>query len=510
MSDSPPEDDATGLGRERTTPVESVPRTSAGVTLALCLLALGTLAVYTGRYRLIGAAVGAGLCLSLAGVAGARESRISAAAGSLLFVAAAGLLAVAGVVVVASSDTFDPLAAPGQLGPLAFVVAVGGATVGVTSLRGWRSAPRSGRALVTTAVGVCLVVGAGSGFTLFAAPVLRAVTAPLFDGVVTPAASPQTVATFLGLLGATLLLVGALALRLPVSVFVRGQRRMELEQRLDSAHDWFVASGLFCVIGGGVGFLLIPGLWGAVPAGVADTVVQVTSARLPRVALSAVVIVAAVGVAAIEGLRRLRPGSVDWLVLFAAHSIGGIVALGVLWLLGFGDIASTALDTLGAESGADLLEQYLNEFGATAVVTGAVAAACSALAVLVFAGAALGYANLLPADSPGGALTAAGLVGAATLAGSLADPSPLLFVVVGVAVVVWDVTTYGRRLGVELGHGSRRIELVHAGAAVVAGLGTAALVYGGFLLSGAVVPDTAVVALTALVSVLLMLVVVRE
>jgi len=511
MSESRPGDDVTALGGQTgTTPAESVPRTSAGVTLALCLLALGTLAVYTGRYRLTGTGVGAGLCLTLAGAAGARRSRIFTAAGSFLFVGAAGLLAVAGVVVLVSSDTFDPLAAPGHLGPFAFVVAVGGATVGVTSLRGWDSAAQSARALATTATGVCLVVCAGFGVALFAVPVLRAVVGPLLGGVITPTASPQAVATFVLLLGATLLLVGALVLRLPVPVFVRGQRRMELEQRLESVHGRLSASGLFCLLGGGLGFLLIPGLWDGVPTGVADSLVQVTSARPPRVALSVVVVGAALSAGAIEGLRRVRPGSVDWLVAFAAHSLGGVVALGVLWLLGFGDIAGTTLETLGTGNGADLLEQYLDDFGATAVVTGVVAATCGALAVLVFAGAVLGYANLLPTHSPGGGLAAGGLVGAATLAGSLADPSALLFLVAGVAVVVWDVTTYGRRLGLELGHGNRRIELVHAGAAVVAGLGTAALTYGGFLVSGAVVPDTAVVALTALVSVLLLLWVVRE
>lgn len=493
-------------GTGTTTPSGSVPRTSAAVALVLSAITLGALAVYTGQYVLTGAAVGAGLCLSLAGIAGVRRSRVATAVGSLLFVIAAGLLALAGAVVaVVVHDTFDPLSAPGQLGPFVFVLAVGSVTVGVAGLLGRDSVTRWGRTLTTTALTVCLVVGTAFALTLLAVPFLRGALTPLFNRVVTPSASPRALATFLVLLGTTLLSLGALAPRLPVSVFVRGQRRLELEQHLDSVHDRLVAGGLLCLVAGGLAFVLVPGLWETVPAGVADGLTGVTSAHPLRLGLVGLLVTALLGVGVIEGLRQVQPNSTDRLAGFVTHSLGGVAVLGVLWLLGFGDITDLVVDTLGTGGGAEQFEQYLDEFGAPTVLTGALAGACGTLAAAVFAGAALGYVGLLPTRSPGRLLTAGGLVGTATLAGSLADPSPLLFVTAGAAVTVWDVTTYGHRLALELGHGDRRLELVHSGATGFVSLAIAVLVYGGFVLSSSVVSDAAVVALAALVGLLLLL-----
>lgn len=82
--------------------------------------------------------------------------------------------------------------------------------------------------------------------------------------------------------------------------------------------------------------------------------------------------------------------------------------------------------------------------------------------------------GVLPDRAWGPALAAAGLVLAAV--GLAGGPAVLTFACVGVALLVWDLSTYGLGLTAELGHlpETRRLELFHAVVAV--GVGTLAVV----------------------------------
>lgn len=91
-------------------------------------------------------------------------------------------------------------------------------------------------------------------------------------------------------------------------------------------------------------------------------------------------------------------------------------------------------------------------------------------------------AGLVPDRAAGPALCAAGLLAAAIGSGLAGLPAPLIFGCVAGAVLVWDLSTFGQGLTVELGHrpDTRRLELYHGLLSV--GVGVVAVVAAtGFL-----------------------------
>lgn len=111
------------------------------------------------------------------------------------------------------------------------------------------------------------------------------------------------------------------------------------------------------------------------------------------------------------------------------------------------------------------------------------------------------YATLVPSRAGGPALGAAGMV-LATVGGALVGtPSPLVFAMAAVAMIVWDVSTFGLGVTEELGHlpETRRLELFHAlvtvGVGIVTVVGLTALDYvRTSLASGVVVVGAAALA----------------
>lgn len=92
-----------------------------------------------------------------------------------------------------------------------------------------------------------------------------------------------------------------------------------------------------------------------------------------------------------------------------------------------------------------------------------------------FAAVAAMDAGLVPSRAGGPALAAAGLLAAAVGAALIDLPAPLVFGPVAGAVLVWDLSTFGLGVTVELGHrpDTRRLEVYHGVLSV--GVGVAAV-----------------------------------
>jgi hypothetical protein len=82
------------------------------------------------------------------------------------------------------------------------------------------------------------------------------------------------------------------------------------------------------------------------------------------------------------------------------------------------------------------------------------------------------YATLVPSRAGGPAIAAAGIVIATVGSALVGVPSPLVFATAAVAMIVWDVSTFGLGVTEELGHlpETRRMELFHALVTVGVGL----------------------------------------
>jgi hypothetical protein len=85
-------------------------------------------------------------------------------------------------------------------------------------------------------------------------------------------------------------------------------------------------------------------------------------------------------------------------------------------------------------------------------------------------------ANLLSTESPGASLAGVGLFVATVFGGTVGAPAWLVVTGVAASLLVWDAGRFGTTLAREVGSGrSRRVELVHLGAALLVGIAAVAV-----------------------------------
>ena len=455
----------------------SPPRASALLAVAVTAACLGGLAAATGLVRLTGVAALTGVVTAAAALAGARGTAPWLCLSSLLLVPCVVLLSGAAVLAaLVPAEPFNVTVFPSHAWPFVYLLWALLAAAGATALPRQDLATAAGRSFALTAAAVTATLGTTVAAAVATPTVPRTAAAALVGRAVVPPPGAGAVASLLLVAGAALGAVGLALSRLPVSALVARGRRAAVRSRLRRLRRGLLAVGAATAAPGGV-LAAVPTALGALPDPTASALVAAGTAVPLRVALLAVGGFAASAAGLVALLRRLRVGAVRRLLRLAARAAGGAVLLAAVLVPG-PDRAVGLLETVyrayGADTELEVLRSVVAEFGAAAVVVGALAAACLTVAVLVAAGCLLARLRVLPPRTAGAVVAAVGLGGAAVVAGELSGPTPLLAVVVGGAVLAWDLGTYGQRLRTELRQGSRRLELVHAGTVLsVAGVGVA-------------------------------------
>ena len=501
----------TGTATRRAAPARASKLT---VTL-LGLAALGALAWYTGLYRLTGVALASGVVLGAAGAIGSRQTTPRIALSSVLFVASVVLTTVAAVLAaLVPTDPFNVTVYPSHAWPFAYLLGISTAGAGTTLALRQDLTGAAGRSLTVTTGAVCATTGgvlaAGlAAVSLFVGPASAATTRA--ERVLLPSSGAEALPSLVLLVGIACLAVGLLVGRLPIPAFVERKRRSEVRDRTERLSRGLLYAGTVLGAVGVVSGFIVPSVWAAVvrsvPGAVASAVGAIATAGPLRIALLGAIVAASGFVGLVSVLRRLRTESVRWLLRLGAHGTGGVLAVGALLFGGPSESIGVLYAIYGrydAEVEREVLASLVAEFGAFAMAVGIVTVASFAVAFLVLFACGLSYLRVLPARTAGVVLAAGGLVGASVVAGELVGRSVLLFGVVGAAIVLWDVGTYGQRLRLELGRGSRRLEFLHVGTvSVVAGCSVAS-VWGVLVVTETLDPrGTAAAAVAALVGVLL-------
>lgn len=456
-------------------------RTASVAVLALVAVGLGLVARATGTVAVTGAMAIAGLLLAVAVLLRAGDTPAQTAASTALVpVAAIAFAAGLGLIV---AGRIGPMLAGGA-SPLAAVIGLLFASLVPlgTGLGAWLA--------VLGAVGT-FRAGLGEDETLgtFSSAVVTVLLLGIVGGVVAALAlwreiepleqlpseftvSEVTIALGdprLALLATGLMLVpvgyaGQRAIRsLPLSQLAPHQHRdlaEAIERDADTVFGWAFLGGI--LLAGGVGLAWAAGLltqaFAAVPA--LRTVATLLGAFAVPWGLLALTAVFAGVYAVMAGVQRLT-GQV-------AGTIAGLLpdAVGAIGLAALAVIAGSARPTVGPAAAA--LEATLAGLPPfvdfTGLVLGGLGAAVALLATVLFGLIVLGAFGLVPGRSTGSALAGGGLgLGAVVVA--FAEGSPLvIFAVVGLAVVAWDVGAQGVTAHAQLGRGERsvvRVEAVH-------------------------------------------------
>lgn len=488
-------------GRSSPTP------TSSAVAAVAWLASLVILGWQTGLPGVTVTATLAGITFAVAGFTAARTSVPATVGGSLLFICATGLLAASAGLAALSIDGSIAVTGPELYLLLAYVIGCFAAATGVTLLPRQGDSRAVARALLTTSGTTMAVAGTAFLLAFVAMPVIVGVATPVFGPIVAPEASPQALASLVILAGATILLLAVVLVRLPIPALVRRERRSAVRARIERLYRQLLTIGVGSLIAGLLAFLVLPLLWEAVPEAVSDTILTVSASQPLRIGLLVVAAVATLAVGIVAGLRQLHPASAGRVVFFAAHATGALIIVAAVLIAGPDLLLDALVD--GAGDAAEPVTTNRAEFGDFAVATGLVAGIFALPTALVFAASGLGAVRILPGRTAGGVIATAGLVGMTIAAGQYTGVSPLLFLVVALAFVLWDVSTFGHRLGIELGQGSRRLELVHGGTVLVVGLVSTGLVYALLILAEQMPRSSAAAAVAALFSILLVVTVVR-
>lgn len=489
-----------------TTPSPS--RIGSVLTILLSSVSFVALAWYTGLYQLVVIATLAGVIVGMAGVVGAHDSLLWTSLASLLFMIAAGLLLAGfGLATLVPAGQFAPGESPEQLRPFVLLLSVCSAAAGCTILPKQGNSGTIARSLVLTVITISVLLGTVFILVLTVLPDLLKLTVPLFEFVAIPSESPENLGSLLILAGVTAIAVGALVVRLPVIALVRRERRGAVRERLYRLHWVLFGAGIWALIVGVLVFLIVPPLWDMFPPSATEWLLFVSTAHSVRLGLLGLIGVTGALVFFVEALRRLRPKSVRRSTSIVAHGTGALLVIGALVVVGPESIADLSIQLLEESTGgeAESVADMRDEIGGTMMVTGIAFAGPAVLSVFVCLASLLGYLSVVPPRTAGTVLTTGGLIMATIVAGLIAGASVLLFTIVGVAIVSWNISTYSHRLNVEVGHGSARLELVHFGTVLVVGLVSVGVAYGGFIITEALPAGaSAAAAMAALVGILLL------
>jgi hypothetical protein len=464
-------DEGATLGSGASRPASLVTGLAVGIGMALVAATAGT-----GAGVAVTAAAGVGLGLAVLG--SAREGPAWTAVVSVLtpLVALAG---VAGVVLLAADRGAAALARPLAFLPtLALALGTGLAAFGAAATlgdgigegavsRAWRTA--SATATVVVVAAGALVGGRTDALDSFPVPAVD--PGALLGPVLTPAGPTVGLVSF-----ATLVVAAALAGRaalstLPVVELTHRRRReatRESVARVDAALLAAVKYGVLAACASALTVLPpvrdalpVVALAGPVASGALRGALLALAAVAGGVALAGRLLQAAAGDTA-SALGRVLPVTAGGVGVVVGALLGGDAVRALVAGLP-PTVRPVAGNLLDALSPAGLL------LGATLV---ALTALTTLLTALVVANAV----GLVPARGSGGALAGAGLGAAAVVLGTEGAAPLAVFVLVGLAVVAWDVSDQGVSARADLGAGSAaRIETVHAVASVgVAALGVGA------------------------------------
>lgn len=483
----------------------SVPSRSATVLAGgLTILSLASLAAYTGLGRVIGIAAVAGVLYGTAGVLGTRKTPLSTSSSSLLFISAAlALLAAGAVASRVPQGQFTPAQSPAQLRPFVLLLAVFCTGVGITILPRGSESRAIARSLATTGGLLTIMFGAVLWVVLTVLPFVGWVVKPLSARVILPSQSPDSLGSLMILLGGATLAIGALVIRLPLPELVEREQRSRTLTRLKQLNQYAFTIGISTIVLGTIAFLGFPAMWERVPESTANSLLVVSTTAPLRYTLLGVVTVAGCYIGLVELIRRVQPESARDILALLAQSLGGLIVLGVGMAVGFDEVVNVVLTVFEGNS---VVADFSTQFGNVGLVIGTLFVGSGSLVGLVGAGAILWYVNILAPRTAGPVLVTSGLVVAAIAAGQITGPSVLLFFVAGAGIVVWDVATYSHRLVTEVGHGSRKLELLHFGAVAFIALFSVAAVYGGLLVIDTITPRRSpAAAIAALLSVLVLL-----
>lgn len=490
------------MSSETADPTFSPTRTSTALAAMVAVLTTGAL---VWRFSLVLAPAAAGVagavCLA-AGVALVGSDRwetpgvvlasvLSVAAGAGVLVGTLGtVLALVGAFFPAESVGAIPVRSIHIVARVGVVwgcllVALG-VTLGVRNVADGESLPtyfglaiRTG--LVPLAVGSVLVAG-----TLLTQSPLDPVApaATLLGALLSPAGLRTHLGSLLLLVAAATLALRRAVAALPVAEFLadRGSARTEM------AHVERFLSRLDLLAGGaglamGLAFLLeavFPlALRRTLGPGPYRVLVAVSTASALRLVLTGLVVVSAVIVVVVAGLRTVARGSPGGFVRRVGPYLGGGLVTALALAAG-----RPVLDALLAQMAAILpgrFEAIFSQvagsvvafYGPGTIVVGLVALLAWLTAAALFALGLLLLLGYLTETSIGYSLASIGLFGAAAFAGAAGVDPWLAFVGLAAALFVWDVGRYGTVLGREVGrHSSTRgVELVHAGGTFAVGVG---------------------------------------
>lgn len=456
-------------------------RTASVAVLGLVAVGLWLVASATGAVAVTGVMALAGLLLAVAVLLRAGDTPAQTAASTALVpIAALAFAAGLGLVV---ADRLGPTLAGGA-GPVAAVVGllfgslvplgVGlGAWLAVLGAVGtFRAGLGERETLGAFNSAVVTVLLLGTVGAVVAALALWRELEPLEQFPSELTVSEVTIALGdprLALLATGLMLVpvgyaGQRSIRsLPLSQLAPHQYRdltEAIERDADTVFGWAFLGGI--LLAGGVGIAWATGLltpaFAEIPA--LQTVATLLVAFAVPWGLLALSVVFAAVYAVMAGVQRLT-GRV-------AGTIAGLVpdTVGAIGLAALAVLAGSARPTTGPAAAA--LEATLAGLPPfvdfTGLVLAGLGAAVALLATALFGLIVLGAFGLVPGRSTGSALAGGGLGLGAVVVALVEGPPLVIFAVVSLAVVAWDVGAQGVTAHAQLGRGERsvvRVEAVH-------------------------------------------------
>ncbi|GAB6860655.1 hypothetical protein ACFR97_08035 [Haloplanus litoreus] len=464
-------DEGPTLGAGASRPASLVAGLGVGGGLALVAVAEGTVAG-------VGVTAAAGAGLGLAVLGNTRDGPAWTAAVSVLSPVVA-LAGVAGVVLLADHRGAATLARPLALLPaLALALGTGLAAFGATGTLGdgigegavsrtWRTASATA-AVVGVAFGALAVTRFDALDSLPVPPVEFG--APL-DPFLAPTAPTVGLASF-----ATLVVAAALAGRaalsaLPVVELTHRRRREAVRAAVARVDATLLATVKYGVLVAFVSVLtVVPPVREALPVVALAGLVASSALRGALLALAAV----AGGVALAGRLLQAAAGetaaTLGHVLPLTAGGVGVVVAA-----VGGGGVVRALVAGL-PPTVRSVATSLLDALSPTGLALGVTLVALTALTTLLTVLVVAGGVGLLPTRGSSGTLAGTGLGAAAVLLGVDGASSLVVFTLVGLAVVAWDVSDQGVGARADLGpRSAARIETVHAVASVgVAALGVAA------------------------------------
>lgn len=493
---------------------ERPPLASSITVLALAVVGLGLLATMPRMAPSMALVGVASLLLASAAVVAAGRTPLHAAVASVCFVLAAAATAAAvaaAALPLASSPTgtVSPDIVSQMILAGVVVLAAGVGATGALAVPRAGSFARGGPPLLRTATASCVALVAGI-------LVVRSDTPGgavdeflgLLPGalqLLDPASSPE-LGGFLLLAGAGSLALAAAIVRVPLVPLAPRERRERLASRSLGTASVLHTGGAFAAAAGLALFVgelaLGVDVVGLLPGGIASVVTDVANEFVRRLLLE-VAVVSAVAAGLAEWIHRTDVDDAAGLLDLVADAVGGATLAAVLAFT-TDDLFQRATEQLGQEE-VLALRLVVSSVGAETLFLGAALAVCGGVAAVLWLAGVLAKVGALPGRRAAAVLAASGLALAAVGGGHLYQPSVQLFLVVGLAVVCWDVATFGQVLRREIGVGpaTGRVELVHTGGVLSVGLVAAVGVFWARGETASLVGGSPIAGLVALAGVLL-------